>query len=164
MFGFDAESMGNPVRSAWDRLSNLPGGRRIFSKFLGQAAPYTGTIDAKVVELRPGYAKVEMRDRRAVRNHLKSVHAIALMNLAEVASGVAVVYGLPDDARGILSGLSIDYIKKGRGTLTAECSFEPVTDAERREFIVEPVIRDASGEVVAKARAKWLLGPKKRAN
>lgn len=161
MFGLSAESMGNPIRSAWDRLSRLPGGRAVFSKLVGRIAPYTGTIDAQVLELRPGYAKVEMKDRRAVRNHLKSIHAIALMNLAEVASGVALVYGLPDDARGILSGLSIDYLKKGRGTLTAEASFEPVTSNERREFVLEPVIRDARGDVVAKAKARWLIGPKK---
>jgi hypothetical protein len=30
---------------------------------------------------------------------------------------------------------------------------------ERREVDVEAVIRDASGDVVAKAAARWLVGP-----
>ncbi len=60
-----------------------------------------------------------MRDRRAVRNHLDCVHAIALANLAELAGNVALAYSLPDDARFIVSGMEIEYVKKARGTITA---------------------------------------------
>ena len=161
MFGFDAESTGNPVRLAWDKLHRVPGGKTVFSRIIGRAAPYTGSIDAKVLELREGYARAEMRDRKAVRNHLRSVHAIALMNLAEVTSGVALVYGLPDDARGILRGLSIEFIKKARGTLTCECSFEPVRDNQTRDYELVAEIRDARGVIVSRAKANWRIGPKR---
>ena len=113
-----------------------------------------------MLELRPGYARVEMRDRRAVRNHLSSVHAIALMNLAEVSSGLALMYGLPADARAILTGLSIEYLKKARGTRTAEAELEVPSSSERREYEFESVLRDGAGDVVARARARWLVGPK----
>ena len=148
------------MRRTWDVMSRLPGGKTLFSKAIGHMAPYTSTIDPRVVELRRGYAKVQLRDRREVRNHLQSIHAIALMNLAEVSTGVAMMYAIPDDARGILTGLSIEYRKKGRGLLTAECRCEPPRTSERCEYELEAVITDGQGDVVARATAKWLIGPR----
>jgi acyl-coenzyme A thioesterase PaaI-like protein len=81
------------------------------------------------------------------------------MNLAELSTGLALNTGLPDDARAILTRLTIDYLKKARGTLTSQCSIEPPKTSERREVDVEAVICDASGDVVAKAAARWLVGP-----
>ncbi len=149
----------NPVRPLWDRLAHRPGGRRLFSLLLGRMAPYSGSISPRVEELRPGYARVAMRDRRAVRNHLRSVHAVALLNLAELASGLALNYALPDDARAILTGLSMEYLKKARGRLTAEAEVEVPRTNEEREYELESVIRDGAGEVVARARARWRVGP-----
>jgi acyl-coenzyme A thioesterase PaaI-like protein len=147
------------MRAAWDRFRRLPFGERLFSWALGRMVPYSGSIGAVVRELSPGHARVELADRRKVRNHLSSIHAVALMNLAELSTGLALNTGLPDDARGILVRLTIEYVKKARGTLTSECSVEAPKTNERREVEVEAVIRDASGEVVAKAAARWLVGP-----
>jgi hypothetical protein len=70
-----------------------------------------------------------------------------------------MMVGLPDDARGIVTGLSIEYLKKARGTLTAECAAPAVDAREEREHEIESVIRDAAGDVVARCRARWLIGP-----
>ena len=143
----------------WRRLAPLPGGKWLFSFLLGRAARYTGSISPRVLELAPGHARVALRDRAAVRNHLRSIHAVALMNLAEVASGLATIAALPPGARGILAGLSIEYLKKARGPLVASCDTTIDYAGERREVPVEAVIRDAAGDVVARATARWLIGP-----
>lgn len=150
---------GQRLRARWDRLSRFPGGRRLFSWLLGRMVPYTGTIRPHVVELAPGYAKIRMADRRAVRNHLGSVHAVALANLAEVTSGLALTVGLPPGARGIPTALTITFVRKARGTLTAEarCAL-PATTGEA-DYDLESLITDERGDVVARATVRWRIGP-----
>jgi uncharacterized protein (TIGR00369 family) len=140
-------------------LAPLPLGKWVFSRIVGFLAPYTGTMGALVEQLEPGYARVRLRDRRRVRNHLRSVHAIALANLAELASGLALVAALPDDARGIPVSLRIDYLKKARGTLLAEGRTAPPDAAGAGEHLAEAVVRDESGDVVARASVTWKIGP-----
>ncbi len=154
------ESVGNPIRDLWDRMSRLPGGTRLFSALVGQMAPYTGSINARVIELRRGFAKVELRDRRAVRNHLRSVHAIALCNLAELTGNVALAYSLPDDARFIVAGLEIDYLKKARGTITGICECQVPLSNVRKEYRVAVSMQNAAGDEVARATLRSLVGPK----
>lgn len=150
----------NALRDAWDLLSGLPGGRVLFSKLVGRIAPYTGSIGATVTELRPGYAQVVMPDRRGVRNHLQSVHAIALANLAECAGNLALAYSLPDDARFIVTGLEIEYTKKARGPITALAECHVPGSAARAEYPISISLRDGSGEEVARVLLHSLVGPK----
>lgn len=100
-----------------------------------------------------------MRDRRAVRNHLSSVHAIALVNLGEVTSGLAMVTGLPPGTRSIVTGLTTDFLKKARGTLTAECTCHvPASVTDSVEQVVIAQVTDVSGDLVARVSVTWRLG------
>lgn len=157
----DVNRKGNFVRGLWDRLSPVPGGKAIFSRLVGQAAPYTGSMRAHVVELGRGHARVELPDRRRVRNHLDCVHAIALTNLAELTGNAAMAYSLPDDARFIVAGLSIEYKKKARGTITGVCQCPIPTSSEKTTYEVEVSLQNRSGEEVALARLQTLVGPKR---
>lgn len=153
------ESPGQRVQRLWRRLSPLPGGRRLFSRALGFMIPYSGSIGATVVELEPGRVRIRLRDRRGVRNHLGSVHAIALANLGELASGLALVGALGPEARGILTGLDVRYHKKARGTLEALATCRVPTVTAAMDRTVEAEIRDEADDLVATVTAHWRLGP-----
>ncbi len=147
------------LRSVWSYLRAVPGGGVIMGRLVGRLAPYTGTIRPVVLQLEPGYAKVRMEDRPALRNHLRSVHAIALINLAEATSGLAMMVTLQDDARGIPNRLEIDYLKKARGPMIAECTCPSISGNEKKNYVVEIDIKNEAGEVVARAKAMWVVGP-----
>lgn len=157
----DLASDASGIAKQWDRLSPLPGGKKLFSRALGVFVPYTGTIGADVEDLRKGYSRVILKDRRAVRNHLSSVHAIAMTNLVELAGNIALLYSLPSGGRMIVTRITTDYLKKARGTLTAECMCPVPETLARAEYEFEVLIKDRAGDVVARGTLRSLVGPSK---
>ena len=158
----DPAAPGARVLRLWERLRNLPGGRALFAAMLGRIVPYSGSLGARVEQLAPGRAVASLRDRRAVRNHLGSVHAVALVNLGELVTGLAVLTALPAGSRGIVTGLSAEYLKKARGPLTATARAGPFgldRASEPREVEAVAEIRDHEDFVVARVRARWRVGP-----
>lgn len=128
---------------------------------VGRMAPYTGSVGARIVELRDGFGCAVLEDRKVVRNHLDSIHAIALANLGEMVSGVTMLYSLDPAMRGILKGLRVEYLKKARGTLRAECRVEPITEVREMEITLEVDIFDEGGSLVCRVFPEWKLSPKR---
>ena len=151
-----AESL---VMEKWKRARGSRLGRWLFSRGVGRFAPYTGTIGARVEELEPGHSVVTMRDRRAVRNHRNSVHAVALTNLIELTGSLSIIASLPPETRMIPVRLETDFIKKGRGLMTAEANCIIPSSNEKAELPATVVIRDDAGDEVARGRVTVVIGP-----
>ena len=158
----DPAAPGARLLRLWRTLRPLPAGRLVFSRMLGRTVPYTGALGARVQELEPGRAVVSLSDRRVVRNHLGSVHAVALVNLGELVTGLAVLTSLPVGVRGIVTELSAEYLHKARGELTATADVRAHVPARLdgpREVQAAAEIRDTAGTVVARVIARWRVGP-----
>ena len=147
------------VMEKWKRARGSSLGRWLFSRGVGRFAPYTGTIRARVEELEPGRSLVTMRDRKAVRNHLNSVHAVALTNLIELTGSLSIIASLPPETRMIPVRLETDFIKKGRGLMTAEANCIIPSSNEKAELPATVVIRDDAGDEVARGRVTVVIGP-----
>ena len=144
--------------SLWRTHSPHPGGRWLFARIFARTVPYSASTRPSVRRLEPGYAEVSIPDRRANRQHLGSVHAIALMNVAEMASGLAMTAGLPAGVRGIVREMRMEYMKKARGTITAVSRVAIPTVTADQDFDVTADCLDPSGAVVARATVRWRLG------
>lgn len=143
----------------WSRFERLPAGRWLFSIALGWRIPYSGTIGARVAELRPGYARLYLADRRRVRNHLNSIHAVALVNLGELTTGLAVFSTTGETLRGILVDIRAEYLKKARGRLESRAEFQlPDALEDNTPCEVAATIRDRDGDTVCIVTATWLIG------
>ena len=79
-----------------------------------------------------------------------------------MASGVAMLAGLPTGMRGILTGIEVSYLKKARGTLTALAEVEPPEDGYEGPLVLPVTIRDEAGEVVTEGKFHWKIGAAKR--
>lgn len=159
-------SPGARILRAWRALSGLPGGAWLFSRAVGWMAPYSGTTGAVVRELEPGRCAVELRERRRVRNHLDSIHAVALVNVGELATGLATLTALPPGARGIIVELGAEYRKKARGLVRAECRSGPPVETTSARDLGDSVehravarIRDRDDDIVASVTALWRISP-----
>lgn len=149
---------GSPLITMYDRLAPLPLGKRMFSLAYQAAAPYFLTIPAHVEGVQSGRASATMAQTPWVRNHLGTVHAIALCNLAEYAMGAVTEATVPSSHRWVPKGMSVEYLAPARGRMHADATLvlpEPLADAQ--EVPVAVAVRDPAGETVFSAEIRiWV--------
>jgi len=75
-------------------------GNETYSKLVCELAPYFSTIDPQFVDMRPGYVEVCIKNRKEIQNHLGSIHAAAMCNVAELAGGMLIEISLPEENGG----------------------------------------------------------------
>lgn len=150
------------VLSTYRNLARWPAGRWLFSRLVCWKAPYFSSIAPRIETLEPGRCVATLRHRRAVTNHIGTVHAIALCNLAEFTGGLACDASMPASMRWIPKGMAVAYLKKAVGTMraTATAAFPPREAAEGYELPFEVVVENAAGDVVFKATIAMWVSPK----
>jgi len=144
----------------WESIGGNPFGRWVFNHLIPFINPYTGALKANIIEMRKGFVRMELKDRRGIRNHLNSIHAIALTNLGEFTSGLALISLFTENMRGIPIQIKINFLKKARGKLTAECSTQLPIFNDETEHTVTAIIKDADNDEVANVVVVWKLGYK----
>jgi acyl-coenzyme A thioesterase PaaI-like protein len=144
------------LKKWWRRLSSTRLGRWLFSKALGVLIPYTGTIDPRVLELAPGLARVSIKDSRGKRNHLRSVHALALANLGELTTGLCLHFTLEEGGEAILTELRAEYLKKARGPIIAKATLKELPK-QSDTVLITAELRDQKSELVANVHASWRI-------
>lgn len=150
--------------SIWQRLSAVPGGKWLFSRLVCFKAPYFSSISPRFADLRPGHAVVTMRKRRKVRNHIGTVHAIAICNLAEIAAGTMTDATVPANVRWIPKGMTVEYLAKAATDLVAVATIDPLPNyAAALEVPVKVAVTDANAQLVFRAVITMWVTPKKNA-
>jgi acyl-coenzyme A thioesterase PaaI-like protein len=142
-------------------LGRTAAGRWTFTRIICAKAPYFASIAPLVDELAPGRCVVLLRDRRRVRNHLGSVHAIAMCNAAELAAGLAADASIAANQRWIPKGMSVRYLQKAHGTLTATATVSaPPADAPAQAAQARVEVRNAANELVFDADITMWVSPR----
>jgi acyl-coenzyme A thioesterase PaaI-like protein len=144
----------------YKKFLRLPFGQFAFDRGIGFVAPFFATIKPRVRRLEPSLCVVEMKDRRAVRNHLGSINAGALCTLAELTGGMAVDATIPAQLRWIPRAMSVEYLAKAKGLITASCQLDQAIDREGA-FPAPVEVRDAQNTLVFTAQITFHISRRK---
>ena len=154
--------MSSAAMDAWKRMSDWPGGKWAFSRLVCWKAPYFASIRPRFEVLRPGYCEVSMRRRRAVLNHIHTVHAIAMCNLAELAGGTMTDVTIPSTHRWIPKTMRVEYLAKAQTDLRAIAALDPIPAfGPAAELAVTVNVLDANDQTVFRAVISMWISPRK---
>jgi acyl-coenzyme A thioesterase PaaI-like protein len=151
------------VLQLYDRMSRWPAGRWLFSRAVCFKAPHFASIAPRIEALAPERCEATLRHRRRVTNHLGTVHAIALCNLAELSAGLMTDASLPPSMRWIPKGMTVEYLKKAVGTMRAVATpAQPMVEAAQGyDLPVDVVVSDPAGDAVFRARIAMWVSPRR---
>lgn len=151
-----------PVLALWRRAQRWPAGAWLFSRMVCLRAPYFASIAPRLVRLEPGRCEARIGHRRRVTNHLGTVHAIALCNLAELSAGLMTDVSIPRTMRWIPKGMTVQYLRKAVGGMlaTATPAFMPHVSDAGYELPVAVVVRNPQGEPVFEASIRMWVSPR----
>jgi acyl-coenzyme A thioesterase PaaI-like protein len=151
--------MGNFL-STYKKVTSYPFGKFIFNKGIGFVSPFFRKLRPNVIDLRPAFCIVEMKDRHGLRNHMGTINAGAMCSLAELTAGMAVDAAIPAHLRWLPKGMSVSYLKKAKGTLSAKCEFD--TGLLQQGDVVIPLeIKDTENDNVFSAEIIFYISEKK---
>jgi acyl-coenzyme A thioesterase PaaI-like protein len=117
--------MATRVLRLYDSLTRFPGGKRVFSLGFTRKAPYFRSIRPRFIQVRPNFASLLLPDRRAVHNHIGTVHAIAVCNGLEAAMGALAEATIPDGRRWLPKGMTVSYLAKATSDLVCTAETDP---------------------------------------
>ena len=154
--------MSASVLPLYRKVSAWPLGHWLFSRLVCFKAPYFAGIRPVMTLLEPNRAEAAIDHRRGVSNHLGTVHAIALCNLAEFVGGLMTDASIPSTMRWIPRGMTVEYLKKavGRQHAVATPAFAPHESKDGYELPVEVVVTDPQGEAVFRATISMWVSPR----
>lgn len=152
----------------WKTANSLPVvgkplGKQIFTWAFRFKAPYFGSIAPRVVDMRPNYGEVVVPNRRRNRNHIGTVHAIAVCNGLEMAMGALAEASVPADKRWLPKGMEVAYLAKSTGDVTCIAETDQAQwDGDDKDLPVRVRGVLADGSVVVEGTIHLWVTPKKK--
>ena len=144
------------------KMDGYPLGKKMFSYAVARKAPYFLTIKPSIDRLEHNYIEVSMKKRKAVHNHIGTVHAIACCNLCEFAAGICMEASIPKHRRWIPAGMDVKYLKKASTDLTASCDLSEIDWDRCDHALCKVSVKDLSGNVVVYAEINMKVSDKKK--
>ncbi len=138
----------NTVLLAYQILQKIPGGLTVLSNVISRVAPYFRTVNPVITKLEIDFCQAVMSKRRAVENHIGTVHVIAICNGLEFVMGVAVEASIPAHLRWLPKGMHVDYVSKANSDIQLSAKINE--DWKVGDMQVEVIAKRNDGQPVVK--------------
>ena len=148
------------ILKLYQKFLKAPLGKKLFSKAVCLKAPYFSTISPTVELFEKGKIRISLPKKRSVLNHIGTVHAIAMCNLAELCGGLTIDSTLPKGWRWIPKGMQVEYLKKAETSLVGICEIND-GDISLGDNKVHVDVKNALGEIVFTADINMYVSEKK---
>ena len=142
----------NLLRKLTSRFGHSPLGRWVITQGVCFSAPYFRSIRPRFTRLEPGLVEARVANRRRVQNHIRSVHAIAMCNAAELVAGTMTDVSIPAGSRWIPKGMTVEYLAKAKTDLRAVADGSSVDFSQPGDVVVPVDVFDTDGQKVCSAR------------
>lgn len=159
----------NRIAKMYEKFEFLPKNvqNRLFSLAFGRTVKFFGTSGLQFEEVSTGKARIIIKNRSKVQNHIGGVHAAAMGLLVESATGAVVGMNLPDDKLPLCKSMNVNFVKRSTGDMWATATLTPEQIAsmhteDKGEVNVKVEVIDEAGVAPIEAELIWAWIPKKR--
>lgn len=138
------------ITKIYKKLEKFPFGKHLFSWIVCYRAPYFKSISPLFEALDNGICIASIKNKKRIHNHIGTIHAIAVCNLAEAVAGLYMEASIPSHLRWIPKGMHVEYLKKTPTDLIARCE-QPADTIKLGVNTLTIHVFDTSEEVVLTA-------------
>lgn len=150
----ESKEISNPFTKILKAVQLLPKSTQSFvlTKAFSKLVPYVGTTGIVYEEVTPNKLVVSLENKKAVQNHIGSVHAVAVTLLAETATGFVLAMNLPSDRILLVKSYEVNFyrpVKKGQMAAIATLSDEQrqyILDTPKSEMVIPCAIEDRNSD------------------
>lgn len=152
------------VLALWKKLHDVPLGDRAFSFLFGLKAPYFATVRPRFRVIEPNRVELTVPKRRAVHNHIGTLHVIAICNGLEAAMGALAEATIPADKRWIPKGMEVSYPAKADSDVTCHAQTDAAQwSGQDPDLPVRVWATRADGTVVVEGVIRLWVTPRPQA-
>lgn len=134
---------------------------------LGSTVPFVGKSGIQFEKTNPTEWIASIKNKKKVQNHLKQVHACAMILLAETLGVMIMAQNVDNDKIPLVKKIEADFVKRSTGGMRGvvqltEAQQQFIQNNEKGEMEVEVIITDEAGvnPILVKVTSAWI--PKNR--
>jgi uncharacterized protein (TIGR00369 family) len=162
-------SFSNQITRGLQQIANLPEAQRkqMLNAFVRQQVKFLDTVDIVIEEMTESKCITSIVNQTKVQNHVGTVHAAAMILLAETATGMALSMHISDNSFQVAKEMNVKFLKLAKGNLRAEATIteeqiQLARNNEKGEITVTAKVIDEAGNVPLEYTCTWAWTPKQR--